>query len=206
MLRKLPLFLAFTVVCLLTHNSTLAQTNTKTFSSPVTRDTGGYRKFDSKAIAGKFHAGDDYYNSDLKVLAVNCGVVVSKIVSGKGDHGLGNTLIIRHDLMGGPIYSVYGHLASFASGIGVNSYVTRGQRIGTMGKSGSGSGGIVHLHFELKRSATLANPSGYGSVAAGTQYGYVPIKAGTKTATSATNYGYFKPSAYYGSVIAFCRN
>lgn len=164
----------------------------------------GYRKFDSQAIAGKFHTGDDYYNSDLKVMASNCGTVVAKIKNGYGDHGLGNTLIIRHTLMLGYIYTVYGHLASFAPGTDVNSTVKRGQSIGTMGKTGSGSGGIVHLHFEVKRSPTLANPSAFGTVGKETQYGYVPIYAGTRTATSATDYGYLKPSSIYVGPLAMC--
>jgi len=203
MLKKMFLLFALTMVGLLGQKSVTAQTY-PTFSLPVTSDTGGYRKFDSKAVAGKFHTGDDYYNSNLKALATNCGVVVSKITNGQSDHGFGNTLIIKHTLLGGVVYSVYGHLASFAQGTNVGSSVSRGQQIGTIGKTGSGSGNIVHLHFELKSSPTLANPSAFGSIGAGTQYGYVPINAGTRTATSATNYGYFKPTSFYGGYIAFC--
>jgi murein DD-endopeptidase MepM/ murein hydrolase activator NlpD len=201
MRRKLFFTLAVVLVALLGETSSYAQT---TFSLPVTSDTGGYRKFDSKAVSGKLHTGDDYYNSNLKALATNCGKVVSKIYNGQGDHGFGNTLIIQHALLGGYAYSVYGHLASFAQGTDVGRSVSRGQQIGTIGKTGSGSGGIVHLHFEIKSQPTLSNPTAFGSIAAGTQYGYVPINAGTRTATSATSYGYFKPTAFYGSYYTFC--
>lgn len=189
---------AFPLVCI---------SQNTTFALPVTRDQSSYRKYDSKAIAGKFHTGSDYYNSDLKVLASNCGTVVAMYYDGSGDRGLGNTLIIKHNIAdGGTAYSLYGHLASFESGIGQNSKVKRGQKIGTMGKSGAGSGDIVHLHYEIKRSGILGNPSAFGShgVNARGLVGYVPIDAGNrKTAKSADDYGYWKPSV--GDYPAVCQ-
>lgn len=202
--KRIFLFLGLTVACLAYQNSVLAQGNGTNFSLPVTGDSGGYRKFDSKAVAGKLHTGDDYYNLDLKALAANCGVVVKKIINGQSDHGFGNTVIIRHDLTSGSVYSLYGHLASFAPGIEPNKSVSRGQLIGTMGSTGSGSNGIVHLHFEIKRGPTLANPSAFGSKVAESLYGYVLIDAGTSKATSATDYGYIKPSSFYGGYQASC--
>ncbi len=175
-----------------------------TFSKPVTSDTQNYRKFDSQAIAGKFHAGDDYYNSDLKALAANCGTVVAQIYNGQGDHGFGNALIIRHDLLGGVVYSLYGHLAAFDPAIAVNKPVAKGQRLGTIGATGSGSGGIVHLHFELKVGPTLANPLAFGSILPYSVWGYMPIAAGSAKATSAGNYGYWNPPIFYSSYVAIC--
>ena len=201
MLKQLTVAFVFLGIASACHSAAFAQS---TFALPVTSDTGGYRKFDSTAVPGKFHAGDDYYNANLKVLATTCGTVVSKITNGNGDHGFGNVLIIKHTQSTGTVYSLYGHLASFAANTDVNKKVVKGQQIGTIGSTGTGSGGIVHLHFELKRSNTLANPYAFGSIGAGTQWGYVPKNAGTQTATSATNYGYIKPTSYYGSQSAQC--
>jgi murein DD-endopeptidase MepM/ murein hydrolase activator NlpD len=182
-----------------------AEPATAAFSLPVTSDTEHYRKFDSTAVLGKFHTGDDYYNRDLKVLAATCGVIVRKITNGVADHGFGNALIIRHNLVsGGTVYSLYGHLSSFDPGVQENKPVARGQTLGVIGNTGSGSGGIVHLHFEIKRALTLANPDGFGSIKAESEYGYVSKNAGSKMASSATDYGYFRPNSFYGSA-GLCR-
>lgn len=178
-----------------------------TFILPVTKDTSNYWKYDAtRAVPGKFHTGNDYYNPDLKVVASNCGVVVGRYtVAERNDRGLGNTLIIKHNITdGGTAYSLYGHLKSFAAGTEMNKYVSRGQTIGIMGKTGSGSNDIVHLHYEMKRSGVLGNSSAFGTSGVNALVGYVWIKAGNgKTATSATNYGYWKPSV--GDFPAVCR-
>jgi len=205
MFKRVFLLLSVTVLYVLCQTSVLAQGSGTTFSLPVASDSGGYRKFDSTALAGKLHTGDDYYSRDLKALATNCGVIVKKIINGQGDHGFGNAVIVRHNLMSGAVYSVYGHLAGFAQGVEEGRSVSRGQQIGTIGSTGSGSGGIVHLHFEIKRSATLANPSAFGSVRAETEFGYVSQRAGNRMTRSATDYGYFRPSSFYGGYVASCR-
>jgi len=202
--RKILLFFVLVVSSLSLQETAFAQNST--FILPVTSDQQSYRKFDSQAVSGKFHTGDDYYNRDLKVLASNCGTIVEKYSSGYSDRGLGNTLIIKHNIAdGGTAYTLYGHLASFASGTNEGTYVSRGQRIGTIGKTGAGSGGIVHLHYEIKRSGILGNPLGFGTfgINALGLVGYVPKWAGNKWATSATDYGYWKPS--YGNYPAICR-
>jgi murein DD-endopeptidase MepM/ murein hydrolase activator NlpD len=50
----------------------------------------------------------------------------------------------------------YHHLESFAPGLSVGARVTRGQVIGTMGRSGNPT--TAHLHFEVHRGATYGNP------------------------------------------------
>jgi len=174
------------------------------FSLPVTKDQNSYRKFDSTAVKGNFHTGDDYYNKDLKALSSNCGVVEDKILNGKGDHGLGNTLIIKHTLENGTaIYSLYGHLASFSQGTDKGKTILKGQQIGTIGKTGTsnGAGDLVHLHYELKVSPILGNPSKFGSTNKDTKYGYVPITNRPNNAISATNYGFLKPTSFSGKAI-----
>lgn len=202
--KNMLLFSILTTMILFSQSKVFAQNNT--FVLPVTSDQQSYRKYDSQAISGKFHTGDDYYNRDLKVFASNCGVVVKKYSTGYGDRGLGNTLIIKHNIAdGGTAYTLYGHLAGFAEGINEGTSVSRGQRIGTMGKTGVGSNDIVHLHYEIKRSGILGNPVGFGTygINALNLVGYVPKWGGNRWATSATDYGYWKPS--YGNYPAVCR-
>src|SRR2546423_7700464 len=96
------------------------------FAHPVTLDTSSYRKFDSIVQvngANTFHVGDDYYNSDLKVLASSCGDVVDRIPLGGGDHGFGNVIILRHVFANITVYTVYGHLASFADGTEIGRHI-----------------------------------------------------------------------------------
>lgn len=142
-------------------------------------------------VTGKHHTGVDYYSSNRDILAAAPGRIV-KIQpddpSGtNADHGMGNTVIIEHRIVntqGGyqTLYSQYSHLASFVPGLYKDEAVVKGQKIGTMGKTGGDWG--VHLHFEIKGTNTLgSNPSGY--------WGYTP--------NTAVNYGYIDPLWLIGS-------
>ncbi len=163
----------------------------------------------SCGLPGSHHTGIDYSSADPIVRAVSYGTVVRIQVNGEscegqcsslyscqncsnkglgcGDHGLGNTVVIEHTLTtGGKIYSLYGHLDSFASGLQVGSCVSPGDVIGNMGGTGYGctqySGD--HLHLEMKEANTLENPTGGGPY-----YGYTP--------SSADLYGYVPPTSYF---------
>lgn len=138
------------------------------------------------------HTGIDYDDaSGLNIKASASGIVAYIMTLDGNDHGMGNCVIIEHKLTsGGTIYSLYAHLNSIASGISVGSIVTKGQFIGVMGGSGYTSLNYwpTHLHFEIKDSAVLENPSGSG----GPYWGYTP--------TSANNYGYHNPADYIGII------
>ncbi len=59
-------------------------------------------------------------------------------------NGYGNMIVIAH---GGGVFTRYGHLASFASGIVAGQRIGFGQPIGLMGRSGNAT--AIHLHFEI---------------------------------------------------------
>jgi hypothetical protein len=146
--------------------------------------------------SGKYHTGLDYSSDAHSVYAAAPGTVVKMQVNGEGcapgcntkwcgclDHGLGNTVVIRHDFPGETLYTLYAHLSSFASGLYVNKNVAQGTVLGQMGQTGFGvTPWELHVHFELKTSGVLENPSGVG-----TYYGYTP--------SSALAFGYLDPVA-----------
>jgi hypothetical protein len=83
------------------------------------------------------------------VMATADGVVV--YISDKpGLSNYGRYIVLRHIINGMEIYSLYAHLSQFAPGIGVGQPVRVGQRIATMGHTGTGiSRERSHVHFEL---------------------------------------------------------
>jgi murein DD-endopeptidase MepM/ murein hydrolase activator NlpD len=150
------------------------------------------------AKEGWYHTAVDYVQlSGIgdNVFATSCGTVEAVVVNGRSDHGFGNCVILRHHLTdGNVVFSLYGHLSSVATGIGVGTTVQRGQIIGQMG--GTGYGEIhywsKHLHFEMKNAPVLSNPSNGGPY-----WGYTP--------TPAQNYGYLPPADFVlGSIEAEC--
>ncbi len=90
-------------------------------------------------------SGWDIYASD--------GGTVTKATWGWGG-GYGNHIVIDH---GNGYQTLYGHLSSLD--VGVGSYVSKGQRIGTMGSTGWSTG--PHLHFEIRYNGSFLNPLNY---------------------------------------------
>ncbi len=83
------------------------------------------------------------------ILAIESGKVVEK---GYKSGSFGHYVVIEHS---NGLRSLYGHLKQEAS-VNVHDTVTRGQAIGSMGKTGNSTG--IHLHFELY------DPNDYGKV------------------------------------------
>ena len=100
-------------------------------------------------------------NTDLgaPVFATHDGVVsrVATIDSGDKNAG-GNRVLITSD--DGVVSTYYMHLDSIDESIIVGTIITEGQRIGTMGGSGSGRSDAYtsHLHYELRVNGELVNP------------------------------------------------
>jgi murein DD-endopeptidase MepM/ murein hydrolase activator NlpD len=137
----------------------------------------------SNSTAKTYHAGIDYTGSrGAAITAVGSGRVVSIYKSGLGDRGLGNSVIIQH-AMSSPLFSLYGHLDSIDPVVTVGAYVSKGQRLGTMGSTGAGSNNIVHLHFEMKTINSLSNTSNVG-------VGYTTVPP--------DQLGYRDPAKYFG--------
>jgi Peptidase family M23 len=70
----------------------------------------------------------------------------------KGPYG--NWIEIEHD--GSELATVYGHLSSFAPGIGPGAEVKRGDIVGFVGSTGRSTG--PHVHFELHVKGHPVNP------------------------------------------------
>ncbi len=103
-----------------------------------------------------YHAGIDLVG-DQTIYASAFGKVILRQPDNGGDHGMGNTIIIEHNLANGyKIYSLYAHLKNFSVELG--KWVKQGQAIGVMGKTGPTP--AVHLHFEIKLRNLLHNPLG----------------------------------------------
>jgi len=171
------------------------------FKMPVNPE--GLKKYlqYGKPAWDKIHAGIDLQTPDRFVIATAPGKVI--LVQGLEpkkdgvfpDHGFGNTVIIEHELEeGGKIYSLYAHLKEIDPRIRKESKVSANQVIGIMGASGYGEidywlkkkGQPIHLHFEIKDEAVLADPKTRNC------YGYVP------EGENPDNYGYHNPYDFFG--------
>lgn len=125
------------------------------------------------------HTGVDFApvfdNSEPFVYAIADGEI-SEIQENDGkDHGLGNTLIIKHRINDSEIFSLYAHLDSIKIPLKKGSVVKKGEIIGIVGNSGNGCRNYwrigfegcnqkspfdTHLHFEIKTSSTIGNAGG----------------------------------------------
>jgi murein DD-endopeptidase MepM/ murein hydrolase activator NlpD len=65
----------------------------------------------------------------------------------------GNYIILRHQIEGLDIYSLYAHLQSITDGLNVGQTVKAGEQVGIMGRTANTHEGIskerAHVHFEL---------------------------------------------------------
>lgn len=100
--------------------------------------------------SSKYNSIDIAGNSGDAIYAIEKGTVVEK---GYQSSGFGNYVVIKHQ---NGLYSLYGHLKGFASGIDYGTPVSSKQVIGYMGTTGCSTGN--HLHFELY------NPNNYNTV------------------------------------------
>jgi len=177
------------------------------FRMPVTQDPEPKKYLQYRQPGwGKIHAGIDLATNDRLVFATAPGRVVlvqplcnKKHTHGPGqgclDHGMGNTVIIEHELEGGgKVYSLYAHLETIDPAIKGGAIVKANQVIGRMGASGYGEtdywlrrkGQPIHLHFEIKDKPVLSDPK------TGQHYGYVPANS------NPDDYGYHNPYDFFG--------
>jgi murein DD-endopeptidase MepM/ murein hydrolase activator NlpD len=107
----------------------------------------------------RLHAGVDLAaRSGTPVLATADGVIAAAEHSG----GLGNHVVMVHNIAGRPVASVYGHLLDRSITIHVGDVVTAGQVIGKVGSTGNSTG--PHLHFEIRPggpSSPAIDPTGW---------------------------------------------
>lgn len=91
------------------------------------------------------HQGVDFDPGyGVSIHAIADGVVVES----SSDGGLGQHVIVEHEIDGQMVQSVYGHMIFGSRTVGVGDTVTRGQVIGSVGSTGVSTG--AHLHFEIR--------------------------------------------------------
>jgi len=118
----------------------------------IRNDSGGSGYFNAPRASGRGHQGIDI------VAAVGEAVYASRsgtIVDPAWEGAYGKVVDVRHE---GGYLSRYAHLSSFTYSHG--TYVEKGARIATAGRTGNASGaGITpHLHFEIRRGGRVLNP------------------------------------------------
>jgi murein DD-endopeptidase MepM/ murein hydrolase activator NlpD len=108
--------------------------------------------FGVKRADGSIHTGQDIIaNCGTPIVAAHDGVVKSAGYSG----GYGNYIVLTGT--GTRFDFVYGHMKGRAR-VGVNRRVRVGQRIGSVGQTGTDSN-VCHLHFELWKGRWFAGGS-----------------------------------------------
>lgn len=100
---------------------------------------------------GRQHKGMDIDdNRTQAIVAAKAG----RVIFAAYDGGYGNMTLIQHN---DGVVTAYAHQSHMAVSVGQN--VTTGQRIGTVGTTGSSTG--PHLHFETRVGGVAVNPRRY---------------------------------------------
>lgn len=117
------------------------------------------------------HTAEDWNygsgNDDLRlpVYAASTGKVMRSVFSVNSEgKGWGNVILIQSTVPNeGTVGTFYAHLD--ARSVGEGTIVSKGQKIGTVGKTGGQT--YAHLHFEVRKSSSTELGSGYGTTAQG---------------------------------------
>jgi septal ring factor EnvC (AmiA/AmiB activator) len=134
------------------------QATTTAASAPAPASGGGWTWPASGPVTseygprwGRTHEGVDIgAGTGAPVVAARAGRVSFAGRMG----GYGNLVMVDH---GGGIVTAYAHMSAFAVSNGAS--VSAGQRVGSIGCSGSCTG--PHLHFEVRVNGAARNPRGY---------------------------------------------
>ena len=144
-----------------------------TFLVPISGGSVAH-DFDDMYVPGWYNTGIDYWGPNKQatyVVASNVGVVEKVVLNGDNDHGMGNCVVIKHNVLSSttgattPYFTLYANMDSIAN-LKVGQTVNQGQIIGVMRATGYGYrdywGSTPYLHFEVKMTDTTSNPSGGG--------------------------------------------
>jgi murein DD-endopeptidase MepM/ murein hydrolase activator NlpD len=102
-----------------------------------------------------FHEGVDFDPGfGARVYAIAAGVVVE--TDNPNYSALGTYVVIRHEIDGKSIESVYGHMQSGSMPFKVGDHVKVGEVVGLVGSTGASTG--PHLHFELRVNGKAFDP------------------------------------------------
>lgn len=104
----------------------------------------------------------NHFNSKYYAIDFNLGkkdvypIAKGHITFSDFNPSYGNVVVIEHSEAGFPKYvSVYAHLEKIYQYGALGTVVNPNSPIGLEGKTGSGSNGIDHLHFELRRCSAV---------------------------------------------------
>jgi murein DD-endopeptidase MepM/ murein hydrolase activator NlpD len=101
-----------------------------------------------------FHNGIDFTpGGGSPIYSIADGVVKYAEVS---DAGLGNHVIIAHNINGQIVESLYAHMQMNSSPLQIGSVVKVGDFVGLVGQTGTATGN--HLHFEIKVDGQYVDP------------------------------------------------
>lgn len=117
-----------------------------------------------------YHLGIDIIGSSDNVMATAAGTVAACGYNSAN----GRYVVLKHAVSGKTVYSFYAHLASYNVRSGAR--VSKGQKIGVVGNSGSASRG-KHLHFAMMNKLW-----------SGSYYGYATYFTGNKTTYGGVTY------------------
>jgi hypothetical protein len=121
-------------------------------------DSGGYGCVRSEGY--KMHEGldirctqRDKRGEPIDPVVASAAGVVAYINTKPGLSNYGRYIVIRHNIEGLEICTLYAHLSEVQEGLAISQPVKQGQRIATMGRSTNTREGIskdrAHLHFEF---------------------------------------------------------
>lgn len=154
------------------------------FQLPI-KNTSNYRGW--KALSSrKYHVAVDLYNSsDKNVYSFGSGTVIATGFNSAN----GNYVVTKHTISGKAVYGFYAHLASIS--VSKNASVSKGQKIGVVGATGSCSNGITHTHFSLSDSLN-SNGAYLGYISSDNSIGQDVLKI-TKGSTQ-VGYTFYNPN------------
>ncbi|MGE5182019.1 MAG: M23 family metallopeptidase [Acidobacteriota bacterium] len=113
--------------------------------APIVLSTYGSRLGANRLMRRGAHPGVDFAGARGEpVLAAMDGLVID--VSSSPASG-GNCVVLQHAIRGRDWFTLYCHLEAIA--VHAGDRVLRGDRIGDLGATGAGAGGVVHVHFQL---------------------------------------------------------
>ena len=113
----------------------------------------GYRKDPFGSGVTKFHGGIDLGTSaGTNVLASANGIVYEV---GYNPKGLGNYVYIKHETNDGVLYTAYGHMLDNSIVVETNQPISKRQKIGEVGSTGSST--APHLHFMIMKNKISFN-------------------------------------------------
>ena len=123
------------------------------FPYPVTI-TDGYGPRDVNVSGSAFHNGVDFTPGEgTPIYAIADGVVE---FHQEEQGGFGNNVILKHDINGQSIETLYAHMAYGSSPLVAGESVKVGDFIGLVGDTGASYG--AHLHFEVRIDKVAVDP------------------------------------------------